>query len=234
MNRGKACKETLHVWLHSDNNCLLSKLTKVYKAWVICEAIFTQVGSIFETRSQRFDLSARSIGHLLVWLASRETVAGGRSGQPKPSQWPRLLVGKSKRDRVSKIDPKWVTFASLSIWLLDPITLSQIWLICEATCFVYAWLPHTLITLHHVLQASWLFSSVASSCLTTLTWTCRPSPRSPCSRRSGQSHSSQVGHRLLIVLGKVFSCWCFVYVCFPSKVCVMHDINRYLSGDCWQ
>ena len=40
---------------------------------------------------------------------------------------PKFLAEKSKHsDRVSKIDPKRVKIASLSIWLLDPITLSLI------------------------------------------------------------------------------------------------------------
>ena len=55
---------------------------------IISEAIFTQFGYIFETLSQRFDLSARSLGHVMVWLAeiAQEAGAGGRSGAIPGSQ----------------------------------------------------------------------------------------------------------------------------------------------------
>ena len=47
------------------------------------DAICNHFGSIFETRSWRFDFSARSHGHVMVWLAgtAQEAGAGGRSGQ---------------------------------------------------------------------------------------------------------------------------------------------------------
>ena len=82
---------------------MLESFCKLVRSWKKCYwiqyswywnvNIFTHFGSFCET-SRRFDLSSRSLGHVIF---SREKIT-----------WPRLLDERSKRREVSQNDPKWV------------------------------------------------------------------------------------------------------------------------------
>ena len=62
----------------------------MYLMYVNSEAIFTHFGSIFETRSQRFNFSARSLGYVIVSFVeiAQEAATVSRTGAVGiPASW---------------------------------------------------------------------------------------------------------------------------------------------------